>query len=142
MTSKTLTARGTRKTTRLRKIECPACGLILRGARGPLAAAGLPVCACGCPMQWAELEDAYAVLDGAELYAHALVAEEEARHDRRLARNDHGIGLKRSTVGQCGGCRKPITATNERCSCGFANDLRGRRNRGGYGEPDSGAWPF
>jgi len=127
--------KGTMTTTRLRKIHCPTCGLILRGSRNPLLKAGLPVCACGAAMEWAELEDAYACLDGHALYAHPAVASAEASHDRRLARNDHAIGLKRSTVGQCGGCRKPITATNEHCKgCGFANDLRGRRNLGGYGD--------
>jgi hypothetical protein len=133
--------RGTMKTTRMRKIECPGCGLILRGSRNPLLASGLPTCGCGCAMQWADAEDAYACLNGDELYAHPLVQELERAEDRRLYREQHSHGGagSRSTVGQCGGCRKPITATNEDCArCGFSNDLRGRRNHGGYAD----AMPF
>ena len=126
------------RTTRLRKIHCEPCGLILRGSRQPLLQHGLPTCACGERMTWADPEDAYAVLEGPELYAHPAVAEDEARHDRRLAREQTSRGGQggRAVVGQCGGCRKPITRVNERCAqCGFENDLRGRRNHGGYGMP-------
>lgn len=136
--------RGTMKTTRLRKIECPDCGLILRGSRNPLLTAGLPTCGCGCAMVWADAEDAYACLDGHELYEHPAVREAESAHDRRLYREQHGHGGAgaKSVVGQCGGCRKPITRTNEHCEqCGFANDLRGRRNVGSY-QPTYEPMPF
>jgi hypothetical protein len=95
---------------------------------------------CGVPMIWGDAEDAYACLEGHELYSHPAVQELEGATDRRLAREASKRGRgKSSSVGQCGGCRKPITATNEHCSqCGFANDLRGRRNHGGYRE----AMPF
>jgi len=125
-------ARGSRATTRLRKIECEHCGLILRGAAGPLRREGLPE-HCGVPMTWADAEDAFAELDGAALYENAAAAAELAREDRQLARRAYAVGGgARNNVGQCGGCRKPVKATNEHCPCGFANDIRGRRNQGGY----------
>jgi hypothetical protein len=72
----------------------------------------------------------------------AAIAEEE-RYLRRSARSSAGLGLKRTTVGQCGGCRKPITRTNEHCGCGFSNDLRGNLNHGAYRDGASGdAIPF
>ncbi|MEN3280065.1 MAG: hypothetical protein V7607_1205 [Solirubrobacteraceae bacterium] len=129
MSTTATTPRGTSATTRNRGMECPVCLAKIRGARSTLAACR-PTCgACNVAFVWTSAEDAYAL--GESCAARDV---EEAAYDRRLARESsiHSLGLKRTTVGQCGGCRKPILATNEQCGCGFANDLRGRRNLGGY----------
>jgi len=130
--------RDTPRTNRNRPIECDVCGLKLRGAFGPLERIGLPTCACGGQFIWRREADGYRSSDP---YACPAVAEAESLHDRRLARVEaaHSLALKRTTVGQCGGCRKPIKATNEHCArCGFENDLRGNVNHGRYAD----ACPF
>jgi len=130
--------RGTMKTTRERPMECPVCLAKIRGARSTLAACR-PMCGrCNVAFVWRAAEDAFAVLDGRELEANAAVVAAEAGHDRALARDEKtrvGRTWRKNTVGHCGSCRKPITATNEVCGkCGFHNDLRGRRNHGGFSD--------
>src|SRR5205809_6717487 len=109
MTASTV-ARGSRATTRLRKIECEHCGLILRGAAGPLRREGLPE-HCGVPMTWADAEDAFAELDGAALYENAAAAAELAREDRQLARRAYAVGGgARNSAAPCRRCRQPAKA--------------------------------
>ena len=69
-------------------------------------------------------------------HLHAFVREIEptmAEWESAIRRNRHVNGSK--PVGQCGGCSKPIWSTNHECQCGFVNDIRGRRNVGGYAIP-------
>jgi hypothetical protein len=58
-----------------------------------------------------------------------LQDEEALRERRRIEREPRGASVGRM---QCGGCRRFLIAANEECSCGFRNDVRGRRNVGGY----------
>lgn len=58
-----------------------------------------------------------------------LVQAEERRLDRRAVRSARRSGGR---VHQCGGCRRMLRAVNQLCNCGFHNDIRGHRNRGGY----------
>lgn len=58
-----------------------------------------------------------------------LQSEAEQLADRRELRR---IRRTRVRTFQCGGCSKFLRAINEDCDCGFHNDIRGRRNMGGY----------
>jgi hypothetical protein len=53
-----------------------------------------------------------------------------AEIERRRVLREHRRNVAQTH--QCGGCRRFLRAVNERCSCGFNNDIRGRRNVGGY----------
>lgn len=53
--------------------------------------------------------------------------DREVRRLLRQPRGAVGYGPPR-----CGGCRRWLASTRERCSCGFNNDVRGARNLGGY----------
>ncbi len=59
-----------------------------------------------------------------------LRVEDEGRWERRAIReNRHAMSGRHH---MCGGCSKPLRAVNENCPCGFNNNIRGRRNLGGY----------
>lgn len=59
-----------------------------------------------------------------------LEQDERDRERRRIERQARGGSAGRL---RCGGCRRWLIATNEHCkNCGFVNDIRGRRNHGGY----------
>ncbi len=58
-----------------------------------------------------------------------LEEEDAERERRRIEREARGASAGRL---RCGGCRRFLIAANEECSCGFRNDVRGRRNVGGY----------
>lgn len=120
-----------KQTNRQRKIECPMCGCIIRMSRSAMQKHGVPTCACGEPMLPACVEDA-ALCGEHVLTRHPDFRAHEARWARRAIREHRrggaGNGLR------CGGCSRFIRATNTVCDCGFGNDIRGRRNHGGYVE--------
>jgi hypothetical protein len=124
--------RGTRRTTRLRKLECDCCGLILRAAFNPVQAVGLPGCACTGTFRWEHADDAGAAGD----YDHPGVAAAMRADDARLKRADRSADSGHRM--RCGGCRRWVRSARENCSCGFANDIRGGRNRGGFA--DAASW--
>lgn len=43
---------------------------------------------------------------------------------------------------RCGGCGAFVKSSNAWHSCGFRNDIRGRRNYGGYADGGNHALPF
>jgi len=113
---------------RLRKLECPTDGFIAYTSRGAVIRHGLPLCACGMRLYFADLED---MLCAAPELAHehpdfAAYTEREIRSAQRAATH---VPAGRF---QCGGCRKFVPATNHLCECGFHNDIRGNRNHGRY----------
>jgi bacterioferritin-associated ferredoxin len=68
---------------------------------------------------------------------NASIEDAIAELNADWAKIEHARALRavRRNVGrthQCGGCQRFLRAVNERCSCGFNNDIRGRRNVGGY----------
>lgn len=59
-----------------------------------------------------------------------LQSDDQEREGRRTLRENRHVGGRNH---QCGGCSKFLRAINEDCErCGFHNDIRGRRNMGGY----------
>ena len=126
---------------RLRKIECPTDKMLAYVSRGAIIRHGLPFCACGQRMMFADLEDA---LCACPELAHehpdfAAYTERQIRSAQRASRNVPADRLK------CGGCHKFVPATNHRCVCGFTNDIRGNRNYGQWIEGASrvsSAMPF
>lgn len=126
--------------TRLRKLECDHCGLVVRAAYGPYARAraggGRLVCPCGAPMRLSDLADAGRLSDDDvsddDLHEHPDWIRERKREERRAKREARGG----HPPFQCGGCGRFITATNTHCRCGFANDInpRTRHNSGGWRE--------
>lgn len=58
-----------------------------------------------------------------------LQSEANGLEARRALRENRHVGGRNH---QCGGCSKFLRAINEDCACGFHNDIRGRRNMGGY----------
>ena len=61
-----------------------------------------------------------------------LEHEDKTREIRRIEREE-GRGRSNDRRLRCGGCRRWLIAVNEHCgNCGFHNDIRGRRNTGGY----------
>jgi hypothetical protein len=113
---------------RLRKIECPTDGMVAYVSRGAIIRHGLPYCACGMRMMFANLEDA---LCACPELAHehpdfAAYTEREIRSAQRAATH---VPAGRF---QCGACRKFVAQTNALCDCGFHNDIRGNRNHGRY----------
>lgn len=128
---------------RHRPIECAVCGLKLRGALASLARTGLPTCACGERMIPTDLEDAARLAelmgDPAVYTSHpdAAAAEQAwvAQTLRQVSRTGNRL--------HCGGCHRFIPAANTHCGCGFLNDLRGRRNVGGWSAaPAPSSMPF
>lgn len=73
-----------------------------------------------------------AIADATE--ADALAELEQDWRDaelRRWRREHRRGGVQR--VHQCGGCRRMLRSTGERCDCGFQNRIGlDGRNRGGY----------
>lgn len=126
---------------RLRKLECPVDGMILYVSRGAVIRHGLPRCACGMRVFFAELDDQFAA---APQHAHEhpdfkAYTEREIRKAQREA-----VSVPASRL-RCGGCNAFVPATNHRCSCGFHNDVRGNRNHGRWvagGSRVSAAMPF
>lgn len=126
------------QTGRLLKVECQVCEYIAYSSRGAVVKHGAPE-HCGRPMLFA---DAAICIDVQPQHFEdhpAYVAERQAedRAARREATSSTYVAM------HCGGCHKFIRATNELCSCGFQNDIRGktRRNYGGWaGSVDLGGW--
>jgi hypothetical protein len=111
---------------RLRKLECPVDGMILYVSRGAVIRHGLPRCACGERVFFADLEDMFAA---APQHAHEhpdfkAFTEREIRKAQRAATHVPAGRM------QCGGCGAFVQASNALCSCGFHNDVRGNRNHG------------
>jgi hypothetical protein len=104
----------------------------LRGALATIARVGLPSCACGDRMRPAELEDAARLAeltgDDSIFTGHPLYQDAAAAWTRQTLREISRPGNRM----RCGGCRRYIPAANTHCGCGFVNDMRGRRNIGGY----------
>lgn len=111
---------------RLRKLECPTDGMIAYCSRGAVIRHGLPFCACGMQLFFADLEDMLAAVPH-QAHEHpdfAAYTEREIRSAQRASANVPAGRL------HCGGCNAFVPATNHRCSCGFHNDVRGNRNHG------------
>jgi hypothetical protein len=83
------------------------------------------------PITRAAIGAALVALDasGREEAMDDLEQEALARERRRIEREGRGSSAGRL---RCGGCRRWLRAANEHCGCGFRNDIRGRRNVGGY----------
>jgi hypothetical protein len=114
---------------RLRKLECPTDGMIAYCSRGAVIRHGLPFCACGMQLFFADLEDMLAAVPH-QAHEHpdfAAYTEREIRSAQREARKVPAGTLNCHT---CGACHAPIRATNTVCGCGFHNDVRGNRNYG------------
>src|SRR3954465_9183270 len=111
---------------RLRKAECPTCQMIVYLSRGAAIRHGMPACGCGARMFFADLEDALAAVPGVahEHPDFKAYTEREIRSAMRAATHVPAAQLR------CGGCNAFVSATNERHSCGFHNDVRGNRNFG------------
>jgi hypothetical protein len=111
---------------RLMKAECPCCEFIAYLSRGAAIRHGMPQCACGSRLFFSSLDVA---LEATPDIAHehpdfAAWTQTQIRSAIREATNVPAARLR------CGGCQAFVGATNERHSCGFANDIRGNRNHG------------
>lgn len=117
-----------RQTGRLMKAECMGCEMIVYLSRGAVVRHGMPSCACGERMYFSKLDVQLEALPG---HAHEhpdfkAFSELEIRRAQRAARNSVLVPNRM----RCGGCNAWISASNERHSCGFHNDVRGNRNHG------------
>lgn len=112
---------------RLRKLECP-CGFISYASRGAVIRHGLPFCACGTRLTFADLDD---MLQCAPDHAHEHPEFQDytRRYVERTVRAATHVPAERL---RCGGCGAFVPAANTRHSCGFHNDIRGNRNHGGW----------
>jgi hypothetical protein len=125
---------------RLLKAECPGCEMIVYVSRGADIRHGLPSCGCGMRMFFASLEVA---LEATPELAHEH--PDYADWTRRQLNAASRDVSRRGIPMRCGGCNAWISATNERHSCGFHNEVRGNRNFGGWVEGSSrvsAAMPF
>lgn len=89
------------QTTRQRKVECVACGVIVRMSRAAMLKSGLPTCGCGTPMTCSDLDDLAAVapedprVQAAIMDAERFVERSLAQMNRQARRHGRGssIGL-------------------------------------------------
>jgi hypothetical protein len=122
------------QTGRLMKAECPTCEMIAYLSRGAVIRHGMPMCACGSRLFFAKLD---VQMEALPELAHEhpdfkAYTEREIRSAIRQVTRVNGSPQLR-----CGGCNAWISATNERHSCGFHNDVRGNRNHGRWSEGTS-----
>jgi predicted PP-loop superfamily ATPase len=90
----------------------------------------VPVIATIDPIDVELLEGARRRLAPVEEAIAQLQSEAESAEERRTLCENRHVGGRNH---QCGGCSKFLRAINEDCErCGFHNDIRGRRNLGGY----------
>jgi hypothetical protein len=120
---------------RLMKAECPTCEMIAYLSRGAAIRHGLPTCACGSRLFFSKLE---VQMEAVPELAHehpdfAAFTEREIRSAQRASANSVLVPNRL----RCGGCNAWVSATNERHSCGFHNDIRGNRNHGRWVEGSS-----
>lgn len=117
-----MAAKGTAATTRLRKVECTACGCIARMSRAAIRRSGLPTCGCGVAMTCSDIEDAASCLPERELLVQPVYVEARELETRRALRETriHGVQHRH----QCHGCKAFIRHPSALCGCGFLNDPR------------------
>jgi hypothetical protein len=123
------------QTGRLMKAECPSCQMIVYLSRGAAIRHGMPSCACGGRVFFSRLEvqmDAVPEL----AHEHPDYRAWTERQIRSAVRDNARAGMVQL---RCGGCNAWVSATNERHSCGFHNDIRGNRNHGRWVEGASRA---
>lgn len=111
---------------RLMKAECPTCEMIVYLSRGAVIRHGMPSCACGSRLFFSKLD--------VHMEALPELAHEHPDFGAMVRREQNAAIRATSHVPagrmQCGGCGAFVKATNERCSCGFHNDIRAGRNHG------------
>lgn len=130
-----MAAKGTAATTRLRKVECDACGCIARMSRAAIRRSGLPTCGCGVAMTCADIEDAASCLPEHEFLIQPVYVEARDLETRRLMREE-SAGRGRIAKPQCHACKAFLRHPSALCGCGFLNDPRpgaGRYIEASYG---------
>lgn len=116
------------QTGRLMKAECPGCEMIVYLSRGAVIRHGMPSCACGSRLYFSKLDVQMETVPGLA-HEHPDFKAHSELEVRRVLRDARNSVLVPNQL-RCGGCNAWVSATNERHSCGFANDIRGNRNHG------------